>query len=148
MRKLLYLGSLLSLLILLNTNISIAKDNHYNGHKNQFNKSGHVKYPHAKKQLKHDYNHKSGYKHYKYNKNKHQNHSAYNDRHKRHNGHNYYAYNSNHYGYNNHSKHRYYNNYRKHHRPYHYKHNYNHHASNHGYAYFNLFPHFLGYFYY
>ena len=126
MRKLLYLGSLLSLLILLNTNISIAKDNHYNGHKNQFNKSGHVKYPHAKKQLTHYYNHKSGYKHYKYNKNKHQNHS----------------------GYNNHSKHRYYNNYRKHHRPYHYKHNYNHHASNHGYAYFNLFPHFLGYFYY
>ena len=67
MRKVLYLGSLLSLLILLNTNISIAKDNHYNGHKNQFNKSGHVKYPHAKKHLKHDYNHKSDYKHYKYN---------------------------------------------------------------------------------
>jgi len=145
MRKVLYLGSLLSLLILLNTNISIAKDNHYNGHKNQFNKSGHVKYPHAKKQLKHDYNHKSDYKHYKHNKNNHQNIHAYNNRHKRHNGHDYYNYNSNHYVKNHHYKHHY----KKHYDDYYYynKHN-RHHGSNHGYAYFNLFPHFVGYFYY
>jgi lipopolysaccharide export LptBFGC system permease protein LptF len=147
MRKILYLGSLLSLIILLNTNISIAKDYNYNGNKKHFTKSGYKKYPSVKKHLKHDYNHKSDYKLYKYNKNKHQNHHAYNDRYKRHNGRDYYAYNSNHYRQNNHSKHLYYNNYRKHYIP-HYKQNYNHHASNHGYAYFNLFPHFLGYFYY
>ena len=168
MRKLLYLGSLLSLFVLLNTNISIAKDN-YNGYKKQYKKSGQVKYPNAKKDLKRDYYNKK-FDHVKSDYSKHDNHNAYNNSHKRHNDHDYYTYKSNHNGHSNYNKkhydHDYYYNKSKHkgnnhyvkrhyhddyrinHKHYYNGNKHNHHASNNGYLYFNLFPHLLGYFSY